>query len=44
MFLADTWEVTCKGLAGLRKRLAGELGLIDPDELNCSWVTEFPDV
>ena len=42
MFLADSWEVTCKGLAGLRKRLANELGLIDPDELNCSWVTEFP--
>jgi aspartyl-tRNA synthetase len=42
MFLADSWDVTCKGLAGLRKRLAGELGLIDPDELNCSWVTEFP--
>ncbi|MGI9472875.1 MAG: aspartate--tRNA ligase, partial [Rubripirellula sp.] len=42
MFLADSWEVTCKGLAGLRKRLASELGLIDPQELNCSWVTEFP--
>ena len=42
MFLADTWEVTCKGLAGLRRRLAGELGLIDPKALNCSWVTEFP--
>lgn len=42
MFLADSWEVTCKGLAGLRKRLATELGLIDPLELNCSWVTEFP--
>lgn len=42
MFLADSWEVTCKGLAGLRKRLANELGLIDPKELNCSWVTEFP--
>ncbi len=42
MFLADTWEVTCKGLAGLRKRLANELGIIDPNELNCSWVTEFP--
>jgi aspartyl-tRNA synthetase len=42
MFLADTWEVTCKGLAGLRKRLAVELKLIDPDELNCSWITEFP--
>jgi aspartyl-tRNA synthetase len=42
MCLADSWEVTCKGLAGLRKRLANELGLIDPQELNCSWVTEFP--
>lgn len=42
MFLADTWSVTCKGLAGLRKRLATELKLIDPKELNCSWVTEFP--
>ena len=42
LFLADTWEVTCKGLDGLRRRLAGELDLIDPNELNCSWVTEFP--
>ncbi|MEM9826262.1 MAG: aspartate--tRNA ligase, partial [Planctomycetota bacterium] len=42
MFLADSWEVTCRGLDGLRKRLAGELGLIDPEALNCSWVTEFP--
>lgn len=42
MFLADSWEVTCKGLSGLRRRLAAELGLIDPDVLNCSWVTEFP--
>ena len=42
MFLADTWEVTCKGLYGLRKRLGAELNLYDPDELSCSWVTEFP--
>ena len=42
MFLADSWETTCKGLAGLRKRLAVELGLIDPEQLHCSWVTEFP--
>jgi len=42
MFLADSWEVTCKGLAGLRRRLAGQLGLINDDELTCSWVTEFP--
>ena len=42
MFLADTWEVTCKGLAGLRKRLATELKLFSPDTLHCSWVTAFP--
>jgi aspartyl-tRNA synthetase len=42
MVLADTWEVTCKGLSGLRKRLAQELGLIEPGSLNCSWVVEFP--
>lgn len=42
MFLADTWEVTCKGLSGLRKRLAVELKLYEDGELNCSWVTEFP--
>ena len=42
MFLADTWEVTCKGLYALRKRLGAELKLYDPDELHCSWVTEFP--
>ncbi|WP_037252274.1 aspartate--tRNA ligase [Rhodopirellula europaea] len=42
MFLADTWEVTCKGLSGLRKRLAVELKLYEEGELNCSWVTEFP--
>jgi aspartyl-tRNA synthetase len=42
MVLADTWEVTCKGLSGLRKRLAQELGLIEPGSLNCSWIVEFP--
>lgn len=42
LFVADTWEVTCKSLAGLRKRLAAELELYDPDELHCSWVVEFP--
>ena len=42
MFLADSWDVTCKGLSGLRRRLASELNLINPNELNCSWVTEFP--
>ncbi|MEM9368008.1 MAG: aspartate--tRNA ligase [Planctomycetota bacterium] len=42
MFLADTWDVTCKGLSGLRKRLATELELFDASDLHCSWVTAFP--
>ncbi|WP_146413820.1 aspartate--tRNA ligase [Crateriforma conspicua] len=42
MFLADTWDVTCRGLSGLRKRMAVELELFSPNDLNCSWVTEFP--
>jgi aspartyl-tRNA synthetase len=42
LFLADSWQVTCKGLAGLRKRLGAELKLYAPDALSCSWVVEFP--
>ena len=30
LFVADTWEVTCKALYGLRKRLGAELKLYDP--------------
>lgn len=42
LILADTWEVTCKGLYGLRKRIAAEMKLYDANDLNCSWITEFP--
>jgi aspartyl-tRNA synthetase len=42
LFVADTWEVTCKALAALRKRLAAELKLYDPRSMNFSWVVEFP--
>lgn len=42
LFLADSWNVTCRGLAGLRKRLGAELKLYAPDSLHCSWITEFP--
>ena len=42
LFVADTWEVTCKALYGLRKRLAAELKLYDPRQMNFSWVVEFP--
>lgn len=42
LFVADSWEVTCKALSALRKRLAAELKLYDPRTMNFSWVVEFP--
>ena len=42
MIIADTWEVSCKALYGLRKRVGAELELYDPKTMNFSWVTEFP--
>lgn len=42
LFVADSWEATCKSLAALRKRLAAELKLYDPRTMNFSWVVEFP--
>jgi aspartyl-tRNA synthetase len=42
LFVADEFEVTCKALHGLRKRLGAELKLYDPNEKNFSWVVEFP--
>ncbi len=42
LFIADQFEVTCKALNGLRRRMADELKLYDPSQLHCSWVVEFP--
>ena len=42
MIIADTWEVSCKSLYALRKRVGADLELYDPNEMNFSWVTEFP--
>ncbi len=42
LFIADSWDVSCKALNGLRKRLGAELELYDPNEMNFSWVVEFP--
>jgi aspartyl-tRNA synthetase len=42
LFVADAWETTCKALAGLRKRLANELRLYNPQQMHFSWVVEFP--
>jgi aspartyl-tRNA synthetase len=39
---ADKWDVTCKVLNGLRRRLAAELGLYGPNDMSFSWVVEFP--
>lgn len=42
LLLADSWDVTCKGLNGLRKNLGAELELYDPKAMHFSWVVEFP--
>ena len=42
LFIADSWEVSCKALYGLRKRLGAELKLYDPKQMHFSWVVEFP--
>ena len=42
LFIADSWEVSCKALYGLRKRLGAELELYDPNSMHFSWVVEFP--
>jgi aspartyl-tRNA synthetase len=42
LFVADTFEVTCKALYGLRRRLGAELKLYAPDAMHFSWVVEFP--
>ena len=42
LIIADTWEVSCKSLYGLRKRIGAEMELFDPKEMNFSWIVEFP--
>ncbi len=42
LVVADRWEVTCKALNGLRRRLAAELKLYQPGQMHFSWVVEFP--
>ena len=42
LFIADSWEVSCKSLYALRKRMGAELELYDPKQMHFSWVVEFP--
>ncbi len=39
LIVADSFEITCKALHMLRKRLGAEL---EPKTLHCSWVVDFP--
>jgi aspartyl-tRNA synthetase len=42
LFVADQPKVVNDSLGNLRVRLGQQLGLIDPDEFNFVWVTDFP--
>jgi aspartyl-tRNA synthetase len=42
LFVADTFEVSCKALYALRKRFGEELKLYKPGTMHFSWVVEFP--
>ena len=42
LIIADTWEVSCKALYGLRKRVGAELKLYDPEQMHFSWIVQFP--
>jgi len=42
LIVADSFDVTCKSLHMLRKRLGAALGLYDADAMHFSWVVDFP--
>ncbi len=42
LIVADSFDVTCKALHTLRKRLGAQLGLYDPNAMHFSWVVDFP--
>ena len=42
IFVADQEKVVCQSLAALRDKMAAKLGLVDENELNFSWVVDFP--
>lgn len=42
LFSCDTFAMTCRVLNGLRRRLAAQLKLYDPREMNFCWIVRFP--
>ena len=41
-FGCDSFDITCKVLNALRRKLAAELKLYDPSKLHISWIVKFP--
>ncbi|HAT03673.1 MAG TPA: aspartate--tRNA ligase [Candidatus Magasanikbacteria bacterium] len=41
-FAADTWDVSCKVLGGVRELAAQKLNLIDENVIAWAWVVDFP--
>ncbi len=42
LVVADSFDVTCKALHTLRRRLGADLGLYDPAAMHFAWVVDFP--
>jgi aspartyl-tRNA synthetase len=42
LFIADSWETSCKALYGLRKRIGAEMELYDAGQMHFSWVVQLP--
>lgn len=42
LIVADKFNVVCDSLGNLRNKVAKDLEIIDKDELNLVWITEFP--
>lgn len=42
LFSCGDFTLTCRVLNGLRRRLAAQLKLYDPEEMNFCWVVKFP--
>ena len=42
LFSCGDFNLTCRVLNGLRRRLAAQLKLYDPEEMNFCWVVKFP--
>lgn len=42
LFVADSKDIVAQSLGALRNKLGKERGLIDPEQLNFLWVTDWP--